>query len=121
MLILRYSDTEYLIHSPAEKDGIYYRGYLIEIGGKRYVQLVVLGLEEAPVPDDEDELFHVAAYDLKQGILEVSLLNSKLVNAQLEDAVALRKSFMEHLDDATLFKPHQRYRRCAGEHEDSSQ
>ena len=33
MMILKYSGTEYLIHYPVGKDGAYFRGYPIKIGG----------------------------------------------------------------------------------------
>jgi len=33
MMVLKYSGTEYLIHYPVGKDGAYFRGYPIKIGG----------------------------------------------------------------------------------------
>jgi hypothetical protein len=31
MMILKYSDTEYLIHYPVEENGLYFRGYAIHV------------------------------------------------------------------------------------------
>ncbi|MEE9369390.1 MAG: hypothetical protein V3V05_11100 [Pontiella sp.] len=73
--------------------------------------------EEAPVPDDEGELFHVAAYEFKQGILEIGLLNTKLVDTGLKKSEALRKAFLKHADNEDLFKHHGSYKACIVVHE----
>ena len=58
MMILKYSDTEYLVHYPLGKDGMYYRCYPIKIGDVSCVQLQVIGTEEGPPKTDEKDLFH---------------------------------------------------------------
>jgi hypothetical protein len=116
MLILRYSDTEYLIRSPTGKDGIYYRGYPIDIEGVSCVQLEVIGVEEAPIESDEKELFHIASYDFKNGFLEISLLNTDLVDKHLKDTDTLRKAFLENKNNKELFRNQNRYRSCVVVH-----
>ena len=46
MMILKYSGTEYLIHYPVGKDGAYFRGYPIKIGGVSGVQLQAIGTDD---------------------------------------------------------------------------
>ena len=96
MMILKYSNTEYLIHYPIG-DGWYYRGYPIQIGGISCVQLQVIGI------DDEKELFHVVSYQLTDGILEFKTLNTDLVDDNLKTTEALVEAFLNHKDNKELF------------------
>ncbi|MDD5165758.1 MAG: hypothetical protein PHQ57_00005, partial [Candidatus Omnitrophica bacterium] len=79
MMILKFSDSEYLIHYPT-KDGLYYRGYPIEIGGVPCVQLEVIGIKDGLPDKNEKRLFHVVSYSLIKGELEVKTLNTDLVS-----------------------------------------
>ncbi len=111
MLVLKYSPTEYLIHSPTGDDGIYYRGYPIKIGGISCVQLEIVGVRDGPPNEKEKNLFHVAAYEIKAGMLEVRLLNSDVVDDDLKDAAALRKAFLENIGNKDLFEESVRFRK----------
>ena len=102
MVILKYSDTEYLIHYPVE-DGIYYRVYPIKIGGVSCVQTQAIGTNEGPVEKDTKELFGVVSYKLIDGKLEVKTLNTELVSDKLKDSESLRKEFIKNRDNKELF------------------
>lgn len=99
MMILKYSDTEYLIHF----DGIYYRGYPIKIGGISCVQLQVIGTEDGPLETDEKDLFHVASYRLTNSGLEIKLLDTDLVDDALKTTDELVKAFLDQKDNEGLF------------------
>jgi hypothetical protein len=104
MLILRYSDTEYLVHyPPGGNDETYYRGYPIKIGGISCVQLQVIGTKDGTPKRDVKELFHVVSYELNKGILEIRTLNTDLVDDKLKTTEALVKSFLSHKDNKDLF------------------
>jgi hypothetical protein len=111
MVILRYSDTEYLIHYPTDKHGIYYRGYPMRIGSIACVQLEALGAEDGPFEKNEDELFHVAKYEIEKGILEIKMLNTDLIDTDLTDSDALRKAFLKNKDNTDLFNDPGRFKR----------
>jgi len=111
MLILKYSDTEYLIQFPVEKSWMYFRGYPIKIGNVSCVQLECIGFQEGPLPKDAKELFHVVSYVLANGELEVKLLNDDLVSDELKDSEALRTAFLKHQDNKDLFTEPGKYRR----------
>ena len=64
MMILKYSDTEYLVHYPAGNDGLYFRCYPIKVGGISCIQLQVIGTAGGPPGEDEKNLFHVCSYQL---------------------------------------------------------
>ncbi len=104
MMILKYSDTEYLIHYPTGKDGIYYRGYPIKIGGISCVQLQIIGTNDGPPKKDETELFYAVSYQLTDRQLEIKTLDTDLVNDDLKTTDELRKAFLKHKDKKDLFK-----------------
>lgn len=103
LLILKYSETEYLIHYPAQDDGLYYRGYGIDVGGISCVQLQIIGVENGPPPADDEDLYHVVLPRLVDGQLEVSLLNTDVVDENLTESGALRQAFLASVDRADLF------------------
>ena len=104
MMILKYSDTEYLIHyPPGGNDEAYYRGYPIQIGGISCVQLQVIGTEAGMPKRDIKNLFHVVSYELKKGILEIRTLNTNLVGSNLKTTEALVQAFLSHKDNKDLF------------------
>ena len=105
MIILKYSDTEYLIHyPPGANDEAYYRGYPIRIGGLSCVQLQIIGTDDGPLQNDEKDLFLVASYRLTGGKLEIKTLNTDLVDKDLKTTDGLRKAFLKHEDNKDLFK-----------------
>jgi hypothetical protein len=116
MVILKYSDTEYLIHlrgeEGGEEGGAYFRGYTINIGDISCVQLQVIGDEDGPLKKDEKDVFYVVSYLLENGELEVRILNDELVSYDLTESEALRKAFLKHKDNKNLFSdPLFRFRR----------
>jgi hypothetical protein len=111
MMILKYSDTEYLIHYPVGKHGLYYRGYPIELGGISCVQLQILGTGDGPPAEDEKELYHVVSYQLGDGKLEIRTLNTDLVGRGLKTTEALVRAFLDHRDDSKLFTDFRKFRR----------
>jgi len=104
MMILKYSDTEYLIHYPTGKDGIYFRGYPIKIGSISCVQLQIIGTGDGPPKKDKTELFSAVSYQLTDGQLEIKTLDTDLVNDDLKTTDELRKAFLKHKDNKDLFK-----------------
>jgi hypothetical protein len=103
MVVLRYSDTEYMIHYPANDQGIYYRGYPIKIGSVACVQLVVIGTAESALGKDEKGLYHVAFYSIANGMLDVRMLNKKVVSNDLKTTKELHKAFLENIGNKELF------------------
>ncbi|MEC7842111.1 MAG: hypothetical protein VX911_04440 [Candidatus Latescibacterota bacterium] len=113
LVILRFSDFEYLIHYPVGKVGLYYRGYPIRIGDIPCVQLQVIGTKDGPPQEDEKKLFHVVSYQLADGKLVIKNLNAELVDDKLKTKAGLVKSFLDHKDDENLFTNPDSFRRIA--------
>jgi hypothetical protein len=103
MMILKFSDTEYLVHYPTGSDGIYYRAYPVKIGGLSCVQLQVLGTKDGPPRKDQNTPFHAASYRLADGKLEIKTLNKDLVDEKLKTTKDLAAAFLARKDDAALF------------------
>jgi hypothetical protein len=114
MMILRYSDTEYLIHYPTGKDVMYFRAYPIKIGNVSCVQLEALGSSDGPIDSGEKGRFHVASYQLKKGELTIKILNSKIVDNKLKGSEALKQAFLKHQDAPDLFTGPETFRRLKG-------
>ncbi len=107
LVMLRLSPTEYLVH---DKDGNYYRGCLVDVGGQRCFQLQDLG-------NGVDTSAATAGYLLGTCVpdgdtLTVSLLNEELVPPRTLKATAdIRAAVMRHRDAPDLFEPVARLRR----------
>lgn len=112
MLILRYSDTEYLIHYPAGKDGLFFRGYPIKIGGVPCVQIELIGSYDGDL-GKEDRRYQVIRYTLSEGILEVETLNTDLVARDLEDSASLRQAFLKNKEKKNLFRDPARFQKVS--------
>jgi len=111
MMILKYSNTEFLIHYPIGEDGFYYRAYPIKLGGVSCVQIQVIGTYEGPLKMDETKLFHVVSYQLTDGKLEIRTLNTDLVDTDLKTTDELREAFLKHKDNKDLFDNPETFRR----------
>ena len=111
MMVLQFSETEYLIHYSAKEEPMYFRGYPIKIGGVSCVQLQLIGIDYKPVDRQQKDLFHVAAYESVNGELIIRTLNSDLVGDGLKDTEALEKAFLKHKDSRELFANPCRFRK----------
>lgn len=109
MAVLQLSETEYLINYPLGNDGMYFRGWRIEVDGVSCVQLELLGYAEKALPPGEPQ-YLVATCALGQD-LEIKTLNTDLVGKNLKDSAALRKAFLEHKDAPDLFANPARFRK----------
>jgi hypothetical protein len=113
MLILKYSATEYLVHYPMGKGGMYLRIYPIKIGGVSCLQVQLIGEEAGVVPKDEPK-YHVISYTLSNGELEIKTLNTDIVNKNLKESAALRRAFIKNKDQKNLFVYPGKFRRVKG-------
>ena len=110
LVILKYSDTEYLIHFFTNRDGVYWRGYPIKITGVTCIQLQAIGTDDGPHPEENDP-FAVVSYLLINDKLEIKLLNTDLVSNDLKSKDALNKAFSKHKDNKDLFVEPKMYHR----------
>ena len=103
MVVLPFSETEYLIHYPTDGNGFYFRGYPIELGGKPYIQLQLLGNRDGLVKDLETP-YTLASCSRVGDALTIRLINKNVIDPKFEDSAALREAFLAHQDDENLFE-----------------
>lgn len=110
MLILKYSDTEYLVHYPTRKDEMYYRAYPIRVDGLPCVQIQLIGTADGDVKKG-DRKYQVATYTIANGELEIKTLNTDLVDKDLPDTASIRQAFLKNKDNKGLFTNPGKFRR----------
>ncbi|MEP2775994.1 MAG: hypothetical protein ABJQ29_14140 [Luteolibacter sp.] len=113
LLILKLSETEYLVRNPHNEDGLYFRAYPIKLGGKSCVQMEVIGTKDG-APDWGDHKpspFMVASFELAEDNLVIRILNRKLVSEDLKTTATLQETFLKHKDSEELFADPAEYRR----------
>ena len=112
MMILKYSDTEYLVHYPTGKEGLYFRCYPIKVGGIPCIQAQVIGTAGGPPEEDEKHRFHVFSYQLTDGNkLEIKTLNTDLMDDDPKTTEDLMKTFLKHKEDRDLFTDPGKFRK----------
>lgn len=111
MLVLKYSDTEYLVHYPIGDEAFYFRGYPIKIGNISCVQVQLIGDANGDIKKEERK-YQVVSYELSNGELEIKTLNTDLVNKDLKESNKLRKAFMKNRGNSELFQNPVKFVRC---------
>ena len=102
-LVLRFSDTEYLIQYPVkEKDSLFFRAYPIEVGGMSCLQVQVLGTEKGPVESSADT-YDVVTYRKAGDLLEVDILNPQVVKKEAGSTEVLQQAFQKAQTDSARF------------------
>jgi hypothetical protein len=114
LLVLKYSDTEYLIRYPSGKNGMYFRGYPVKIGDLVCVQIQLIGSSDEPV-QEEDRKYHVVSYAATLDTLEVKTLNTEVVPKTAATGDELLKSIQKNLGNQNLFHDPGRFRKVGSE------
>ncbi len=110
-LILKFSKTEYSIQYPRqEKDSLYFRSYPIKVGDKVYLQIQLIGSEAGSVKE-ADRKYDVLSYKVSGEVLEISTLNTKIVDKTITGTEGLLKAFQDNQDKPELFVNTEKFRR----------
>lgn len=102
MLLLKYSDTEYLIEYPTSAKAVFYRGYPAKVGDISCVQIQELGTIDGP--EDNTEPYDVMSYRFVKDDLEVRSLNSDVVGKDFKSSDELRESILKNKANPELFR-----------------
>lgn len=113
MLILGFSETEYMVRQPMGDGAIHYRAYPVELGGIRCVQLKAIGDDKGPLGGDKSLTtpYQVVSYETEDAVLVIRTLNDKLFPGSLETTEALQEAFLKNKDKEDLFTNPERYRK----------
>ena len=113
MLVLQFSQTEYLVEYPVGKEAFYFRAWPVKVAGLTAVQLQVIRDNEGRLTTPKP--YHVVAYQAREGMLEVRTLNDDLVGREFATPKALVAAIEAHRDDPELFREPGRFRRVASQ------
>lgn len=102
LMVLKYTDTEYLIHYPTGDEGFYFRGYPIKIGGVSCVQIRLIGASNGDIKTGERK-YHAVSYQFVNGEIEIKTMNTDLVDKNLKDSNKLKKAFLTNKNKGELF------------------
>jgi hypothetical protein len=111
MVILKWSDTEYVAQSPMGEKGDFYRAYPVEIGDRRLIQAESLGSSWGEVYEGERVDYPILTYRIVEGILIISTLNPRVVDVNIADTDILREAFLANINRQDLFEPPAHFRR----------
>ena len=110
MMVLKYSDTEYLLHYPTGEDGMYFRGYPIRVAGVAGVQIQWIGSSKGVI-EEKDRKYQVVSYKTSGNEMVIRVLNRDLVDEDLKGTEALLEAFLRHKDHPELFTEPGTFRR----------
>ena len=75
------------------------------------MQIKVIGTKGGSLSSGMKEIYHVASFTITNEIMEVRLLNPKVVSTDLKTSEKLRKAFQENINHQELFEGPIRFRR----------
>ena len=110
MLVLKYSDTEYLVRYPSGKDAMFFRAYPIKVGNLQCMQIQLLAEKDQPVAEG-DRKYHVMSYRLADGVLELKTLNKERVSDKLATSADVLKAIKANLAAPDLFNDPGRFKK----------
>lgn len=111
LMVLKYTDTEYLIHYPTGDEGFYFRGYPVRIGGVSCVQIQLIGDSYGAIKTGERK-YQVVSYQFVNGELEIKTLNTDLVDKNIKDRNKLKTAFLKNKNKEELFINPVRFRKA---------
>ena len=104
MLVLKFSDTEYLIHYPMTGDEImYWRAYPVKVGGVSCVQIQLLSSDDGRPAEGVTRLYQVMGYKIEDGVLGTVPMEEKLVDDDLGTSAEIKEAFLKNKDNKNLF------------------
>lgn len=110
MLIIKYTETEYVVEYPVGPEAMFFRAYPIKIGDVSYVQVQVVGVSTGEQMRDDERGYDVISYRVSGDELEIKTLNRNLVDTKL-DAASLREAFLKNAKNDNLFTNPGRFKR----------
>lgn len=112
MVILKWSETEYVAQVPMGEKGDFYRAYPVEIGGMQVIQAQSLGSAWGEIHEGDRVVYPIISYRIVEGILAISTLNTQVVDEHITDAEALREAILANINRQDLFEPPAHFRRA---------
>ncbi len=110
LLILKYSDTEYVVQYPISEESMYFKAYSFKLEGLSLVQVQLIGVNNG-APAEEHRKYHVVSYSLKNGVLELQTLNTALIDENIKTTKGLQDAIRKNKSDKSLFHDPERFKK----------
>lgn len=111
LLILPLSKQEHLVAYPyGGEGGLFAKACACRIAEKLFVQLEWFGTAEGTLPDD-GRVYQYATYQLRDGELEIRLLNADVVSREISSPAELKKAIETQKDTKDYFREAMVFRR----------
>ena len=111
LVILPWSETEYVAQIPMGEKGAICRAYPVEIGGRFVLQARSLGSSWGEVYEGDRVDYPIIDYRIVEGILMVSTLNPRVVDENITDSEVLREAFLANINRQDLFEAPSHFRK----------
>lgn len=108
LVILPFSETEYICVLEGDDDAMYFRAYPILLDDMTLIQLEWL------LPDKnkgEISPYHICRVTLTDDILSVEYINEDVVSSDIKDSASLRDAVLANRENPDLFESPGRYRK----------
>ena len=112
MLILKFSDTEYLVQYPLEKNSLYFRAYPFILNSNICIHIQLLGNADGFIGKIERP-YQVLDCVLKDGGLNLKMLNTEVVNKEIQESSKLRDEIIAKSKAPDLFKDIGRFKQVS--------
>ena len=104
MLVLKFSDTEYLIRYGKGKDAIFLRAYHLQLDELPDVlQIQAIRFSNEDVAPEDRRVYNIVRYRLKNGVLGIKLLNTEIVGKDCENSEELKGRILSNKSNKELF------------------
>lgn len=103
ILVLKYSDTEYLVNYFNDKDALYFRAYPVKIDDINAVQIQWIGTDKGAL-EEKDRKYHLISAVLKDNNLEIKVLNSSLISKDVTNQEELKNKILQNKNNPELFR-----------------
>jgi len=122
LLVLKFSDTEYVVEYRSKHGAMYVRVYPVKVGDARLVQLQIIGSSDGRsladmLPDVHTGQYDLASYRVKDDVLEIKMLSETALPVYYESSEELRDAVLRGLSSAKFFLAPMRFERVKHKHE----
>lgn len=102
LLVLKFTDTEYLLKYSSDSFDGYFRAYPVKFADNTFVQVQFIGTSQGDI-EPKMRKYHLIKYDLKKDKLSIGMLNSAVVGDGSTSIEDVRKAMIKNIDNPQLF------------------
>jgi hypothetical protein len=102
MLILKFSNNEYLIKYCENQDVLYFKGYIVKLENLPLIQLECIGFKDETF--DDKSRYSIVKYTKENNNLRIEILNPDVISRNCKSSEELRKEILANKNNKELFR-----------------